>query len=495
MKNINILSLVQAQSTLQEDSYKNFLSHYGIKIKNEEVNDLALLIKVLSNQTSNKSIFNQYYLGYQIPQIGKEFDLLRFGKECIINIELKKTSTPEKIEKQLKLNKYYLSFIGKKIHHFCFQSDTLELFYLSDIGELENVDFSSLIKLLEGQQPDNITNIDSLFNPSDYLVSPFNSTEKFIKDEYFLTKHQETIKNEILKTIEDKTTAKFISTTGSAGTGKTLLTYDIAKELKQAGKKVLIIHCGYLNNGQIKLKTDYGWNIIPIKQYSLRDLADYDVVIIDETQRIYPKQLEDIVNKTQINNGKCIFSYDKSQTLAKWEESNNIDELINNIDSIISYELSEKIRTNKEIASFIKALFNKKRNINLSRSDNIQLNYFGGVDDAKDYLGSLNNKEWEILRFTPSQYHKEHHENYSDTSNETPHGVIGQEFEGVVVTIDTLFSYNENGDLIYKGITYYDSTKMLFQNITRTRKRLNIVIINNRELLDRCISILQTNLV
>lgn len=123
------------------------------------------------------------------------------------------------------------------------------------------------------------------------------------------------------------------------------------------------------------------------------------------------------------------------------------------------------------------------------------MNYFRDVDDAKNYLGSLNNKEWEVLRFTPSQYYKEHHENYSDATNATPHEVIGQEFEGVVVTIDTLFSYNENGSLIYKGSTYYDSAKMLFQNITRTRKRLNIVIINNGELLDRCISILQTNVV
>lgn len=492
MKNINILSLVHAQSTLQEDSYKKFLSHYGIKIRNEEVNDLASLVKVLSDQTSNKNIFNQYYLGYQIPQIGKEFDLLRFGKDDIINIELKKTSTPARIQKQLKRNKYYLSFIEKKIHHFCFQSDTGELFYLSDTDELEIANLSHLIKLLEGQQFDNIINIDSLFNPSNYLVSPFNSTEKFIKDEYFLTKQQETVKNEILQSIEGKTTANFISITGSAGTGKTLLTYDIAKELKAAGKKALIIHCGYLNDGQLKLKNEFGWNIIPIKQYFWHDLSDYDVVIIDEVQRIYPRQLEDIVNKTQIINGKCIFSYDKSQTLAKQEESNNIDQLINNIGSIVSYELSEKIRTNKEIALFIKALFNKKRNISLSSSDNIELNYFKSADDAKDYLGSLNNQEWEVLRFTPSQYYKEHHENYSDSSHETSHRVIGQEFESVVVTIDTLFSYNDDGELIYKGSTYYDSVKMLFQNITRTRKRLNIVIINNGALLDRCISILQS---
>jgi DNA replication protein DnaC len=491
MKNINLLSLVQAYNSLQDESYTNFLSYYGVGIKTEEVKDLASLVKVLSSQTNNQNIFNQFYIGYLIPQIGKEFDLLRFGKEYIINIELKKTSTEEKILKQLKRNKYYLNFIGGTVHNFCFQADTKELLYLSDKDELMSADFLYLIKLLEDQKIDNITNIDNLFNPSNYLVSPFNSTEKFIKDEYFLTKQQETVKCEILKTIEDKTTASFISLTGSAGTGKTLLTYDIAKKLMVVGKKALIIHCGLLNDGQHKLKNDYGWEIISIKYYASYELSNYDVVIIDEAQRIKPDQLKKIIEKIQLVNGKCIFSYDKSQTLSSWEEKRNIDDYINNISSIVTHKLTDKIRTNKEIASFMKALFNCKRHIKLPNKDNIELNYFNSINDAKDYLQVLDNQEWEILHFTPSQYNKEHHESYSNTYNKTSHGIIGQEFENVVITIDNFFSYDENGELIYRGKTYYDATKMLFQNITRTRKRLNIVIINNGELLDRCVSVLQ----
>ena len=105
---------------------------------------------------------------------------------------------------------------------------------------------------------------------------------------------------------------------------------------------------------------------------------------------------------------------------------------------------------------------------------------------------SLNTSEWEILKFTPSQYNNEHHEKYSHSSNKASHGVIGQEFDSVVVTVDSLFYYNQNGDLKYRGNTYYNPVKMLFQNITRTRKRLKIVIINNSEILDRCVSVLQS---
>ena len=40
---------------------------------------------------------------------------------------------------------------------------------------------------------------------------------------------QEKVKAEILKAIDDETKPSFISIIGSAGTGKTLLTYDVAK--------------------------------------------------------------------------------------------------------------------------------------------------------------------------------------------------------------------------------------------------------------------------
>jgi len=85
----------------------------------------------------------------------------------------------------------------------------------------------------------------------------------------------------------------------------------------------------------------------------------------------------------------------------------------------------------------------------------------------------------------------EHHEKYSEISKKTSHKVIGQEFDGVAVTIDKYFSYGEGGELVYGGQAYYSPVKMLFQNITRARKRVNLVIIDNEELLDRCMHILQ----
>jgi len=258
------------------------------------------------------------------------------------------------------------------------------------------------------QKIESIENIDNLFNPSDYLVSPFNSTQKFLSGQYFLTNQQEDVKKRILNSLGIAKSANFISVVGGAGTGKTLLVYDLVKELRENRKRPLVIHCGYLNEGHEELKKR-GWEIIPIKVYNATyDLSDYDVIVIDEAQRIYPDQLEKVVEATNRVNGNCIFSYDKLQTLAKREEVRDINGKINNITPLTTYRLSEKIRTNKEIATFIVMLFNSKRKLDLSNKSNIEVNYFKNMDDAKNYLGLLDCEEWEVLRFTPSLYTRLH---------------------------------------------------------------------------------------
>lgn len=490
MKYINIQSLVQAYGSLDEEVYAKYLNYYGIEIKNEEVDDLKSLIDNLYAHTSNNNIFNSFFVGYKIPQIGKEFDLLRFGKDCVINLELKSTSTPEKIQQQLKRNKYYLSYIGNKQHYLTYVSSTNKLYLFNNNNNLQEVCFSFLNDLLSKQVILQIDNADELFKPSDYLVSPFNSTEKFLTDKYFLTSQQEYIKSQIENALANAAKHTFIAVTGGAGTGKTLLTYDIVRSLMNKQKRPLIIHCGNLNNGQHTLIA-HGWDIIPIKNANNSDITKYDAIIIDETQRLYPKQLEDIVEQIKSSNGFCVFSYDKLQTLANWEKQNDIDAKISDIENIIKHKLTKKIRTNKEIAVFIKSLFNNTKNFDHINKGNIVLNYFESLESAKEYLNTLDECDWEVLRFTPSRYNNEHHEEYSDNSKQASHGVIGQEYDGVALIIDKHFAYSDNGDLIYGANAYYDPVKMLFQNITRTRKKLNIVIIENKEILERCISILQ----
>ena len=61
---------------------------------------------------------------------------------------------------------------------------------------------------------------------------------------------------------------------------------------------------------------------------------------------------------------KCIFSFDEKQYLRNDEKSRDMAGQISEILTQPIYRLTDKIRTNKEIASFIKPLFDRNEKIN-----------------------------------------------------------------------------------------------------------------------------------
>ena len=491
MKEANLISVLSAFKNLSKDSFDSYLAYHSIKIKNSELKDLQVLVDNFKLLSKNIALFDKYFIGYSIPQIGKEFDLLRIDKESIINIELKRQSTEDKIIAQLLRNKYYLSFLKRETYCYTYVADDKKLYTLDTTNTLEEVNLRHLLGLLVSQDVKRIHDINGYFNPSNYLVSPFNSTQEFIKGKYFLTTHQEEIKNEILKQLI-LPKHSIISIKGNAGTGKTLLTYDIAKEVLPK-KETIVIHCGYLNGGQIQLKDDYGWNIVPAKEIMSLDLSKFHLIIVDEAQRIYPNQLTHLINEVKKLSNNIIFSYDGQQTLRKWEINNNVAEKIESELTIAPYELTNKIRTNKEVASFIQCLLSKNRSLEKYKYDNIELNYFDNCAVAKDFLEQLRLENWKIINYTPSTAATLPYELHNlETEPDNAHTVIGQEFNNVVAVIDGHFYY-KSGYLStrnYKDNPYYHPTKMLLQIVSRTRIKLGVVIINNQEILDRCLEIL-----
>lgn len=491
MRNINILSIIEAYRKLSNTLFQKLMNSYGItsEIKNYELNGIEAFVDELLKANNNISIVNRYYLGYSIPQIGKEFDLLRFGHNYIINIEIKTESSIEKILKQQQKNKYYLSFLDKPLHIYTFISNENKLYKLvirNNGDEIEEITFNELCNILMSQEVVTFNNIDDLFNPSDYLVSPFNSPEKFMSEGYFLTVQQEQIYKEIQTKLSD-TATNFIALTGGAGTGKTLLTYHIAKETIQRGKKVLILHCAPLNSGHQILMDEYNWSIY-MPKYAPNTI-DFDLIIIDEAQRMYPYQFDKYIKEVRTLNKKCIFSYDEKQYLRDNEKQYHTKERIEKELLCTPYKLTDKIRTNKEIAYFIRQLFNIKKNIPNIDYTNIELTYCKDCYSAKLLLQELLERGWKTPNYTPGTRSFFHYEAYLSNDTESAHSVVGQEFNNVVVVIDESFKYNSQGDLIADN-TYYSQRQMLYQIITRTRKKLHIVIINNEVMLNRCIDIL-----
>lgn len=493
MKPISILSLCSAWCDLSEQVFNDYLDIYDIKIKAEELNDLDSLVNELKEENDDHEIYDNFFVGFSIGQIGKEFDLLRIGENCIVNIELKREDTGVRIVEQLKKNRYYLSFLKKDIWNFTYVHEDNKLYMLNESDDLCVSSVQELVDVLSNQRIEPIENIDSLFNPTNYLVSPFNSTDAFLNGNYFLTDHQEQIKKNVMPS-KKRTVSNFVSIYGAAGTGKTLLTYDIAKSYIREGKNVVIFHCGNLNNGHYKLRKAAFGTIEPIKEVNRyidnNTLTDYDLVIFDEVQRVYPAQIRSAIGIIKQSGTKCIFSYDSQQCLANKEIIRNIPELLDAEASPAKFKLTEKIRTNKEIAAFIKNLFDLSKQNHSQKYSNVEISYFSNSEDLKKALVLLESQGWETINYTPSQYNREPFDNYTIYGSESAHQVIGQEFDKVVAVVDKHFYYNNAGKLSYRSSTHYNATKMLFQIVTRTRKKLHIIIMDNEEMLKNCIAIL-----
>lgn len=490
IKQLSIESIVSAKSTLEEDLYKKYLKTYNIELKDHEVSTLDKL-----KDMHPFIIKYNFYFGYKIPQLGKEFDLLIFNDKQVLNIEIKSESSIDKIKKQLMRNLFYLESLELEIELLSFDASREEIFKLNlKNHELETISSEEFKLILKQYVKNKEQDLDALFLPSKYLISPFNNTEKFFEDRYLLTSQQEKISNDIQSKLKAN---KFEITLieGNPGTGKTLLTYHVAKEIANM-KKVLIIHCGNLNPGhndinQMANYQELQLRIIPIKSIKNVNIKEYDLLIIDEGQRIYPNQLEYIKKEVKENEISTIFSYDPRQTLSEKESNSGAVESIRSI-SRNQERLTDKIRTNKELAAFIKNLFNLREASPNIEYKNITLEYFTCPKKLRLYLLNQVYSQWNYIEYTNSFHNVCSYDSYQADRLNNSHSVIGQEFSKVVVVIDPSFYYEEsklrsNG---YTGGTGYSQEKMLYQNITRVRSELKIVILNNEEMFKKVLNIL-----
>lgn len=473
-KPIDLNSLISSYNNLSPEIFNKIKVLLGFSIKDTEIEQISSLINKLD---VNDSFLNYFYVGYSIPQINKEFDLLKFGEKFILNIEIKSKLKDNDAHEQLIKNKYYLSSLNKEIKAFSYIEEDDSIYYLEDDNSFSQVEFSYVSELIATQEVKHIDNIDDLFDPEEYLVSPFNQTDKFINDTYFLTQQQQEFKKNILKKH-----SQFTVLGGQPGTGKTLLLYDLAKELMK-NNSIVIIHTGNLNDGHLKLNSYYGWNILPAKEYLEINDLDPQYVFVDETQRMYPNQLETIINYIKEKGKHGIFSIDPNQILSLQERKYKNLERLMALDSYNGYKLSKKIRTNKELGAFIKGLFNLNKMKHCNNTDNISIHYFDNIEQARSFSYSMQTEGWQILDYTSQRINGSAISNMKLNRGLNAHHVLGQEFDKVLVVMGEAFYYNDKNGLHATHINYYDTERMLYQSITRARKQLMILIVNNPELI------------
>ncbi len=469
------VSLMQLVNLVDDSELsKSFVSYsagfpLNHQYKHQEVKDISKLLDCLKLSSFESEGF---LFGYTIPQLNKEFDLLKITNDYILNIELKSQQKDERsIENQLFANNHYLKLFNKTIHCFSFVSSNNNLYKLED-GKLCRASFEELKSLCSINFIDDI-NLDKIFAPKNILVSPLNDTERFLAGDYLLTENQENIKKKILSRINNLESAYFVGLTGGPGTGKTLLLYDIAKQLA-SDKKVLLIHSGILCDGHYELeKNMQNLKIIEARELKWKEINNVDYVLVDEAQRLYEDALEKV--KGWVNKAKtiCVLSYDPNQRVSHRENDRRTVDEINSICGDNKEKLTAKIRTNKEIAEFINCLrdLNHEQKYNF---DHVRILFEPDGIKARELANVLEKKGYQYIAITPSFYDPSLDYQNGD---ENTHTVIGQEFDKVCMIMDSNFYY-ENGKL--KGKRHpnpdYIFTKLLYEGITRARSELAIII-------------------
>ena len=427
-----------------------------------------------------------FYFSFIIDHIGKEFDLLKLSADmdCILNIELKSEDVgEERIRRQLAQNRYYLSHISNTIYSFTYVMETDALYQLNDRGYLRTVTAGDLAAVLMRPALQNFVseNLGSRFRASDYLISPVSVPDKFLSRQYFLTNQQAEFRKQILRIFQDYISdadrageVPVVLIRGIAGTGKTLLLYDIAMALSEK-RRVLLLHAGPLRSGHLIINERLRKVMIrsALCPETFPDPGTVSCLLIDEANRLPCEVLTALLDYASGTGIPVIAACDPHSLLTGHRPAPMADELLKSRQTA-SFEFSGHIRINRPVYSFLRTLFNLN-------------DCFGHPDySCIDVLYAEGEEETGLLKayYLDAGYH------IIDTSSgeESEDEMIGEEYDCVMVLMDGNFEYDESLNLHMSGGSA-DALALLYEGFMRTREKLCLLIRDNSELFARVLAI------
>lgn len=479
-------SLKTIVSFSDEIYFDEYLNENEMNLKKSEIEDLKKFVNLLDSKLdANSDLYRGYITGYSFKEVTGEFDLLRVTKDYIINIEIKSDATEKELEEQLIKKKFYLNSTNYELLQYGYLSRKNKIYKLDQQEILQEITIEKFINECSNLEYQLFVDLDNLFKAENFIISPFNNTKEFLEEKYFLNDKQLNVKKDLMEFLDNDDLV--IKLTGPPGCGKSLVLYDFYRECINLHKNVALMHCSSeLNEGQKKLVNDYGWKIFPPKNNNEFLYEDAEIYIIDETQRKYPAQLEEIYSYIKENKKKLILSYDPEQTLVKRESIWKVYEMIENEYKGLTLTLDTKVRNNKEVNNFIKLLFNKKQSREINNFENIKVIYASNVNESRtilDYLSDI----YTVIDYTIPSKNRRGYQQINDMSySKTPinsHNVIGQEFDNVCIILGKEFFYDREGYLRANDVNdQLNLLKLLYQNITRTKNKLVLVINENKNL-------------
>ena len=393
------------------------------------------------------SFLDGFYFSYTIAHISKEFDLLKISGdgECVLNIELKSEDIEtDRIARQLAQNRYYLSHISKSIYSFTYVMQTNTLYSYNDKGHLRVCEAGELAEILcrPAFQSYVEKDLDLYFRAADYLIAPAAMPEKFLQGNYFLTNQQAEFRRRILaelKDAQDEEKTPLITVTGSAGTGKTLLLFDLAMAISRR-RKVLLLIAGRMQEGhRIINERLRNVSICPAQAFDTSQECDY--LLVDEANRIHESVMDRIIAYIDQNKTPCIMAYDPRQLLDPEETVAEVDERIGEL-STMPLEFTGNIRINRPVYSFLRTLFRAKERPARVDYSCIDILFAGDRIDADAILTYYRDRGYKLITLPGG---------FRGQKGLSAEEIVGLEFESVVMAVDTRFYYNEEHHLKAHG--------------------------------------------
>lgn len=392
MKSISIYAITRKQNIECLQKLERQLSGrtYFLKMREWELESMKALVRELEMHMQDVHALRFFY-SFQVPRLGKEFDLLQIKDDQIVNIELKSGKvSDEAVRKQLLQNRYYLSVQGKMIQSYTYISSQERLVRLNNHDHIVEVDWDQLCLALQRQSKDYEGDIEDLFQAEMYLFSPVTEPERFLNKEYFLTSQQKDIERRILDKIR-KVKYGYFWFSGLPGTGKTLLLYDIAMKLS-VHQKVCMIHCGETGK-EWKILHDRLLRIAFLSDSQLEecpDLKEYSAILVDEAHLLSVKELHRILELSEKH--PVIFSGDDEDMISDEEMDRTMLREIEHLPDIQSFHLTNRIRTNAELSSFIQNMMHLPEKRMVRYYPHIQVVYANDEEEAGILLKGYQNQ-------------------------------------------------------------------------------------------------------
>jgi len=458
-------------------------------VKSHEAASVVALVDALRGAGYEASrLFEGFVFSFRIPQISSEFDLLKICDDAVVNIELKIEDVgTSRIRAQLARNRYYLAPLEKKTFTFTYVVEQKALYELREGEPVAQVNVTRLGEVLAstGMAYEGI--VEDLFKVSNYLVSPLNDTQRFLEGSYFLTNHQAQIKAAFMHActgVDAAVRAPAFVVYGSAGTGKTLLLYDIAKTLSQTCR-VCVVHCGVLSEGHEALnQSQDGFYIVAAKHSEREDFTGYGAILIDEAQRMWPRQLEHVVTEASAHALPLYLSMDRRQILKPRKESFDPQAVVQDLHGNTQvFELSRKIRTNRELADFIRALFGLRGAPKVASTRHVKVCSAADVEGARRLVNAYRAEGYQFIELADPGDADDAALAAREvlvSGSPTPSQVIGQEFDRIVMAVGPSLVAEERGSL---------GSARLYQGLTRARDDIALVTYGNEGFLRRVLEV------